>query len=100
MQKNKKMLLVFRIVIVVSFIFVVTSSIIYFMEIGKENKSYFSSHFALPVILFLVGVIAIMVSTMSKQNLSGESKGDNIMVGVGFLLFLCSILTLIFSYVQ
>lgn len=98
MQKKKGMLLAFRIVIVISFVFVVTCAIIYFMEFGKEEKSYFSLHFALPIILFLVGLIAIMMSTLSKKNISGESKGDNMMIGVGLLLFLCSILTLIFSY--
>lgn len=98
-QKNKGIFLAFRIVIVIAFIFVITCTVIYFMEANQENRSYFSLHFALPIILFLVGVIAIMLSTLSKMSLSGESKGDNMMLGVGILLMLCSIITLIFSFV-
>ena len=97
-KKNNGMLLAFRIIIVIAFIFVVTCTILYFMEVGKEEKSYFSMHFAIPIILFFVGVIAIMLCTLSKKSMTGESKGDTMMIGVGLLLFLCSILSLIFSY--
>ncbi|MDE7105573.1 MAG: hypothetical protein K2O22_00215 [Anaeroplasmataceae bacterium] len=98
-QKNKGIFLAFRIIIVIAFLFVITCTIIYFMEVNQEHRSYFSMHFALPIILFLVGVIAIMLSTLSKMNLSGENKGDNMMLGVGLLLMLCAIVTLIFSFV-
>ncbi|MDE6407501.1 MAG: hypothetical protein K2K48_04575 [Anaeroplasmataceae bacterium] len=99
-KKNNRMLLAFRIIIVIAFIFVVTCTILYFMEVGQPEKSYFSKHFALPIILFFVGVIAIMLSILSKKSMSGENKGDTMMIGVGVLLFLCAILTLIFSYVM
>ena len=99
-QKNPVLFLVFRIILVIAFIFVVTCTIIYFMEMGSESRSFFSLHFALPTILLLVGIIAIMLSMMSKMSITGESKGDNMMIGVGFLLILCSIITLILSFLS
>lgn len=97
-QKNKGLFIAFKIVIFVAFIFVVTCTVIYFMEVGHENKSYFSMHFALPIILLFVGVIAIMLSMLSRLSLSGESKGDMMMIGVGLVLVLVSIITLVASY--
>ncbi len=99
-KKNEKnrLLIAFKIVIVISFIFVITSSIIYFLEMGNEQMSYFSKHIAIFVILFLVGVIAIMLSLLSKLNLSGENKGDKMMIGVGVALIILSFVTLIMTY--
>ena len=97
-ENNKSIFLVFKIIILIAFIFVVTCTVIYFIELGHENRSYFSIHFALPIVLLFVGVIAIMLSFLSKLSLSGENKGDNIMVGVGAVLFLCAIITLVMSY--
>lgn len=97
-QKNKGLFIAFKIFILIAFIFVVTCTVIYFMEVGHENKSYFSLHFALPIILFLVGVIAIMLSMLSRLSISGESKGDMMMIGVGLVLILISIITLALSY--
>lgn len=97
-QKNKSILLAFKIIIVIAFIAVVTCVVIYFMEMGKETRSYFSLHFALPIILLFVGIIAIMLSTLSKMSMTGENKGDKFMTVVGLLLILFSILTLMFSY--
>lgn len=97
-QQNKGIFLAFKIIILIAFIFVVTCTIIYFMEMGHENRSYFSMHFALPIVLLFVGVIAIMLSLLSRLSLSGESKGDMLMIGVGLVLFVCSIITLALSY--
>lgn len=98
-QKNSTLFLIFRIVIVIAFLFVVACTAVFLIEMNNENKSYFSAHFALPISLFLVGVIAILLRYFSKMSLSGESKGDNMMFGVGLLLMLCSIVTLILSYI-
>ncbi|MDE7264305.1 MAG: hypothetical protein K2N64_06560 [Anaeroplasmataceae bacterium] len=97
-QKKTMAYLVMRIIIVMSFIFVIACTIVYFIEFDSKNKSYFSLHFAIPVILLLVGIIALLLSCLSKKNYSGESKGDNMMIGVGALLILCSIISLIMSY--
>lgn len=97
-QKNKGLFLAFKIIIVIAFITVLTCTVIYFIEMGKETRSYFSLHFALPIILLFVGIIAIMLSTLSKMSMTGESKGDKFMTLVGLLLILFAILTLIFSY--
>ncbi len=97
-DEKKNLLIAFKIIIIISFIFVVTSSIIYFIEMGNEQMSYFSKHIAIFVILFLVGIIAIMLSMLSKLNLSGENKGDNMMIGVGLALIILSFVTLIMTY--
>ncbi|MDE7161808.1 MAG: hypothetical protein K2N65_03505, partial [Anaeroplasmataceae bacterium] len=78
-EKHKTMLLVFKIVILIAFIFVVTSTVLYLMEWGHENRSYFTEHFALPIVLLFVGVIAVFLTLLSKLSMSGENKGDNIM---------------------
>ncbi|MBD5391141.1 hypothetical protein HDR67_03965 [bacterium] len=97
-QKNKGLFLAFKIIIFVAFVFVVTCTAIYLLEMGHENRSYFTIHFALPIVLLFVGVIAIFLSMLSRLSLSGESKGDMLMIGVGLVLFLCSIITLALSY--
>ncbi|MCM1131021.1 MAG: hypothetical protein NC310_07295 [Roseburia sp.] len=99
-QKNKGLLLAFKILIVIAFITVVVCTVIYFMEIGKETRSYFSLHFALPIVLLFVGIIAIMLSFLSMLSISGENKGDKLMIFVGLLLILFAIITLVSSYVN
>ncbi|MDE6660756.1 MAG: hypothetical protein K2J93_02890 [Anaeroplasmataceae bacterium] len=97
-KKNKTLLLVSKIIIVIAFLSVVACTVIYFIEFDKPNKSFFSVHFALPIILFFIGLIAIIMSNLSRKSISGESKGDRMMIGVGLLLILFSILSLIFSF--
>lgn len=97
-QKKTMAYLAMRIIIVISFLFVIACTIVYFVEFDSQNKSYFSLHFAIPVILLFVGIIAILLSCLSKKNYSGENKGDTMMIGVGALLILCSIISLIMSY--
>lgn len=97
-DEKKKLLIALKIVIIISFIFVVTSSVIYFIEMGNEQMSYFSKHIAIFIVLFLVGVIAIMLSMLSRASLSGEDKGDNLMIGVGIALIILSFITLIMTY--
>ena len=98
-NKNKGLFLALKIIILIAFVFVVTCTIIYFVEFDKPEKSFFSLHFALPIILFFVGIIAALMSYLSKKSMTGENKGDHMMMIVGFLLMLISILTLIFSFV-
>lgn len=99
MQNNKKNL-AFKIVVIVAFVCAVALTILYFVEQSNGNQSYFSYHFAIPIILFLVGIIAIILTRISLKSYSGESKGDNLMIVVGILLFVCSIFSLIMSYVN
>ncbi len=96
--KNTTLLRVFRIIIFIAFVLIVACTILYFVEFNSETKSYFTMHFALPCILFMVGIIAILMAALSIQSISGESKGDNFMIVVGILLVLCSIISLVWSY--
>ncbi len=46
----------------------------------------------------MVGIIALFMAMLSKQSLTGESKGDNLMIVVGILLMVCSVIALVWSY--
>lgn len=95
----KKKDLVFKIVVGIALAIVVAIAIVYFVEAGNDVKSYFTLHFAVPIILTMVGVIALLLPKVTTKSYSGESRGDNFMIIVGFLLFICAIISIIFSYV-
>ncbi|MCI9182692.1 MAG: hypothetical protein HFG90_05490 [Acholeplasmatales bacterium] len=97
-QKNTPLMSIFRVIILIAFVVVMSCTILYFVEMNSDNKSYFTIHFALPLILFMVGIIALFMAMLSKQSLTGESKGDNLMIVVGILLMVCSVIALVWSY--
>ena len=95
-QKNTPLMSIFRVIILIAFVVVMSCTILYFVEMNSDNKSYFTIHFALPLILFMVGIIALFMAMLSKQSLTGE--GDNLMIVVGILLMVCSVIALVWSY--
>ena len=98
-QKNNPLLTAVRIIIFIAFIVVISCTILYFVEFNSETKSYFTMHFALPCILFMVGLIAVLMAILSIKSIQGENKGDNFMIVVGILLILCAIISLVWSYI-
>lgn len=62
--------------------------------------SYFTKHFAMFISLFAIGIIALLLPSVNQKKYSSDSKGDNTMIIVGFLLFICSIVSIIISYVS
>lgn len=96
-QKNTPLMTVFRGIILVAFLVVMTCTILYFVEMNGE-RSYFTLHFALPLIIFMVGIIAVFMAALSMQNMSGESRGDNFMIVVGILLMISAVVALVWSY--
>ncbi len=99
-MQNSKKNLAFKIIVFIAFICAVALTVLYFVEQSNGSQSYFSYHFAIPITLFLVGIIAVFLTRISLKNYSGESKGDNLMIVVGILLFVCAIFSLIMSYVN
>lgn len=71
---------------------------IYEMFILAE-VSYFTEHFAMFISLFAIGIIALLLPSINQKKYSSDSKGDNTMIIVAFLLFICSIVSIIISYV-
>ena len=52
-----------------------------------------------PIILSIIGAIAMFLPTVSAKTLSGDDKGDKMMYGVGLLLFLCALISLLTSFI-
>lgn len=98
--KNKGLFMAFSIIVYVSFIIIVACVIIYFVDLFGETKSYFTEHFAISIILALIGVIALLLPRISKKSYSGDDKGDKLMNIVGVLLLACSIFSLVMSYLS
>lgn len=73
--------------------------IFYFYDSGDGELMFFTQHFFLPIILALIGIIVIFMSVVSQRSLAGDDKGDKMMFGVGLILILCSLITLITSFI-
>lgn len=65
-----------------------------------ETTNYFLEHFAGSIIMMLIGVMAILMPLLNGQKLTGENKGDNTMFVVGILLFVCSLVSILISYLS
>ncbi len=98
---NKKgIFLAFRIIVYLAVGIVVGLAILYFIESTNQQMSFFSLHFAIPIILAMIGVIAILLPKLTKKSYSGDTKGDSFMTLVGILLLLCAIMSLGLSFLQ
>ena len=49
------------------------------------------------ICLFIVGVIALLLPMVGTTKY-GDGKGDSMMIVVGFLLMLCAIISVIYSF--
>jgi len=68
---------------------------VYFLS---KPVNFFQKHFLIAIVLILIGVEAICLPAVNGVKYSGESKGDSLMYGVGFLLFLCGLISIIYSF--
>ena len=65
----------------------------------KNAENFFEKHFLIAIVLTLIGIEAICLPAVNGVKYSGESKGDSLMYGVGFLLFLCGLISIIYSFI-
>ena len=63
-----------------------------------EQSNYFLEHFASALIMLAIGGCAILMPMLNSTKMTGENKGDNMMLVVGVLLFICSLVSIIISY--
>lgn len=97
---KKGIFLAFRIIVYVAVAVVVGLAVLYFIESTNQTMSFFSLHFAVPIILAMIGIIAILLPKLTKKSYSGDTKGDNFMTLVGVLLILCAVMSLGLSFIQ
>ncbi len=97
-EKNKGLYLAFKIITFVAFVAIVVSTVLYFVDISKGEKSFFTQHFSIPIDLFLVGIIAMILPQLNKKTLQGENKGDFLMILVGVALIILSFISLGLSF--
>ncbi len=64
-----------------------------------NTENFFQKHFLIPLVLILIGLEAICLPSLNNAKYTGESKGDSLMYGVGFLLFLCGLISIIYSFI-
>lgn len=68
----------------------------YITQNGVHN--YFYDHFASAICLACVGVIALCLPSVTSKTIAGDSKGDNIVIIAGFIMFIVAIFNVIVSY--
>ena len=68
---------------------------IYFVA---NQPNYFEKHFLIAISLMLIGIIAFLLPTVYEKKYA-NNKGDSLMVIVSFLLFICAIISIVYSYV-
>lgn len=96
---NKNIVTITKIISVIAFVVICLIAGLYLFESfsGKE-PSYFSVHFAIPIIMFILGVLAILLPKVNGTKYLSNAQGDKMMPVVGVLLILCSLATLLMSY--
>ncbi len=98
---NKKNDLLLKIIIACMVAITLSMGIFFVVEMYILNKvSYFSKHFLLSICLFCIGIIALLLPRINSKKFSGENKGDSLMVVVGFLLIICSLFSIMISYMM
>ena len=68
---------------------------IYFVQ---HQPNYFQKHFLIAIALMLIGIIAFCLPIIYQRKYA-NNKGDSLMVIVSFLLFICAIISIVYSYV-
>lgn len=65
-----------------------------------QKQSFFSKHFAGAILLICVGFIILILVNQSKQKISGDGKGDNLMEKVAIAAFVLAILSIAISFIS
>ena len=68
---------------------------VYFVQ---HEPNYFEKHFLAAIAMMLIGIIAFLLPTVYEKKYA-NNKGDSLMVIVAFLLFICAIISIVYSYV-
>lgn len=96
---DNKSILIKKIIIGVCAAITVFTGIFYVVEMFiLQETSYFTDHFAISISLLAIGVIALLLPSVNRKKFSNDTRGDNTMLIVAFLLFICSIISLLMSY--
>ena len=64
----------------------------------RNEPNYFEKHFLVAISLSLIGIVAFLLPTVYEKKYA-NNKGDSLMVIVSFLLFICAIISIVYSYV-
>ena len=102
MKKNETPIVkIVKVVIIISMVIIMGITGFYLYEIfGEKEPSYFSVHFALPIVFMVVGVLAILLPKANKQNLSTDDKGDKMMPIIGVLLIVFALFSCFLSFMK
>ena len=102
MKKNDSLVIkVLKVVIAIASVIICGITILYLLEVfGIKEVSYFSEHFAIPVIFTIVGILAFLLPIANKENIKTDDKGDKMMPVISILLFLCAIFSCIMSFMN
>lgn len=94
----KKIGLKYKILLSIFMVILVSMGVLFIVDtyvIG--TPSFFTKTFLIPICLASIGVIALLLSMSSQKSLSGDNKGDSMMIIVGFALIIIAIFTLMMS---
>lgn len=94
----------FRIKIIIGVLIVIDLLILgyYLLDafvIPPDGVNFYNEHFCAMICLFIVGVIALLLPMVGTTKY-GDGKGDSMMIVVGFLLILCGIISVIYSFLS
>ena len=97
-MKKQQVGLIPKILLTLGMLIIFGLGIFYFIEAANGQQSFFTKHFFIPIILLIIGCIAIYLPYVSSKSYSGDTKGDKLMLGVVLVLIFCSILSLVLSF--
>jgi len=97
---DKKTKLIIRSIIAVLLVGAITFSVLFFINLVREEKIYWITHFGACIILIFVSGIAFLLPVLNQTKYVGDGKGDSLMLIVGILLFLTALLSIGISYMN
>ncbi len=88
---------IYKIIMITSGIIALGVAAYLLVAMFSGAKNYFTNHFAIPIVLVCVGIIALCMPLATRSRFGSDAK-DNVMKIVAILLILFAILTLVLSY--
>lgn len=98
-NKEKKILKIIMAVFLFLGISLTIEAAIEYFFIEEALRSHFFEHWVGGLTLFCVGIVALIMPQLSKSRFQ-DNKADNLMSVVAVLLILCSIITIVCSYIM